>query len=359
MLVHEHDPFNAEPPRQALAHSAITPLDTFYVRGHGPVCNIEQTGWTMRIDGLVGQELSLTLDDLRSDRFRHTEVTATLQCAGNRRSGLIEVRDIPGEAPWGPGATGTAHWRGVPLRDVLAEAHLLTDAAHIAFIGADLSDEADPPQLYGASIPLRKALADEVLLAYEMNGTPLASVHGAPVRIIVPGYIGARSVKWLQRIEIRDEPWDGYYQATAYRLLPPGEEPAPGKGMALEEVALNADFLFPDDNTTVRAGTTRVGGYALAGGTRTISRVDISADGGQTWTQANLLENQGPWAWRLWQADLNLPAGEHELIARAWDSAANLQPERAESVWNPKGYVNNSWTRIHIHVKAVTRATPT
>jgi len=107
MLVHEHDPFNAEPPRQALAHSAITPLDTFYVRGHGPVCDIDDSRWTMHVDGLVGQELSLTLDDLRSDRFRLAEVTATLQCAGNRRSGLIEVRDIPGEAPWGPGATGT------------------------------------------------------------------------------------------------------------------------------------------------------------------------------------------------------------------------------------------------------------
>jgi sulfite oxidase len=352
MLVHEHDPFNAEPPRSALAGSAITPLDTFYVRAHGAICNIDSGLWRMQVRGLVREELVLSFDDLRSDRFSRTEVLATLQCAGNRRSGLIEVRDIPGEAPWGPGATGTARWRGVSLNEVLAQAGPLPEAAHVAFIGADLSEEAKPPQLYGASIPLEKALGEEVLLAYEMNGQPLMPVHGAPVRVIVPGYIGARSVKWLRRIEIRQEPWDGFFQATSYRLLAPGEEPGPGIGMALGEVALNADFLHPDDGTTVPAGRTRVAGYAFAGGPRTISRVDISSDGGQTWSQAELLEDQGQWAWRLWSADVDLPAGQHELVARAWDNAANLQPERPESVWNAKGYVNNSWARIRINAQS-------
>jgi H+/Cl- antiporter ClcA/DMSO/TMAO reductase YedYZ molybdopterin-dependent catalytic subunit len=350
MLVHERDPFNAEPPRTALADAAITPLDTFYVRSHGAVSDIGASRWELHVSGLVRCELSLMLEDLRGERFRPREIVATLQCAGNRRTGLIEVREIPGEAPWGPGATGTARWRGVPLRDVLAQAGLLPDATDVALIGADLSEEADPPQSYGASIPLGKALAGEVLLAYEMNGQPLPRVHGAPVRVVVPGYIGARSVKWLERIEIRSEPWDGYFQSTAYRVLPPGEQPAPGRGMALQEVALNADFLYPDDHAFVPAGTARVGGYALAGGTRAISRVDVSPDGGLTWTQAELLEDQGPWAWRLWQADLKLEAGERELIARAWDSAANLQPERPESVWNTKGYVNNSWARIRVRV---------
>ncbi len=301
--------------------------------------------------GLVGHELTLSLDDLHGHQFSRAEVVATLQCAGNRRSGLIEVRDIPGEAPWGPGATGTARWRGISLQEVLAQAEPLPDATHVAFVGADRSEEAKPPQLYGVSIPIEKALSAEVLLADEMNGQALTAVHGAPVRVIVPGYIGARSVKWLQRIEIRREPWNGYFQETAYRLLPPGHEPGPGNGMALGEVALNSDFLYPGDGTTVSAGPVRVGGYAFAGGTRSISRVDISTDGGQTWTQAELLEDQGRWAWRLWRATLELSAGQHELMARAWDSAANLQPERPESVWNTKGYVNNSWARIRLNAR--------
>ena len=352
MLVHERDPFNAEPPRRALAGSPFTPRDAFYVRGHGPVCEIDPASWTLQVGGLVERELSLGVDELHGDRFADADVLATLQCAGNRRSGLIEVRDIPGEAPWGPGATGTAHWTGVPLRDVLGQARPRPEATHVAFIGADLSQEAAPPQCYGASIPLEKALSGEVLLAHGMNGQPLAPVHGAPVRVIVPGYIGARSVKWLERIDVRREPWDGYFQQTAYRLLPPEQEPGPGNGIALGEVALNADFLYPDDDTTVNPGPLQVGGYAFAGGVRSVSRVDISPDGGQTWSQAELLDDHGRWAWRLWRATLNVPAGCHQLVARAWDSAASLQPERPESVWNPKGYANNSWARIQVNARS-------
>jgi sulfite oxidase len=132
--------------------------------------------------------------DLRDGRFAEREEVVTLQCAGNRRVGLTAVREIPGEAPWGPRATGTARWRGVPLADVLAAAGVRAGAAHVAFVGADCSEEAVPPQAYGSSIPLEKAQGDEVLLAWEMNGQPLAAVHGAPLRAIVPGYIGARSV---------------------------------------------------------------------------------------------------------------------------------------------------------------------
>ena len=348
MVVHEREPFNAEPPRTALAQAPLTPLDAFYVRGHGPVPQLSADQWRLRVSGQVTHERSLTLEQLRGARFSQSEVVATLQCAGNRRTGLIEVRDVPGEAPWGPGATGTARWRGVRLADVLAHAGVAEPARHVAFVGADRSDEADPPQLYGGSIALRKALADEVLLAYEMNGEPLAAVHGGPVRVVVPGYIGARSVKWVQRIELRGEPWDGFYQTTAYRLLAPDQEMAPGRGMELGEVALNSDFLSPEDRATVPAGPVEVSGYAFAGGRRQVTRVDVSTDAGETWIQAPLLEDQGRWAWRLWRASVDLAPGEHEIIARAWDSAANTQPERPESVWNPKGYINNSWARIRL-----------
>jgi sulfite oxidase len=348
-IVHGTDPFNAEPPRTALAGEPVTAVERFYVRNHGPVP--DPVGTVLEVDGLVERPLTLSLEALR-EGFPRRELTATLQCAGNRRAGLIAVRDIPGEAPWGPGATGTAHWAGVALADVLAAAGPLAGARHVGFEGRDRSEEADPPQRYGGSIPLAKAVRPEVLLAWEMNGERLAPVHGAPLRAVVGGYIGARSVKWLERIELRAEPWDGYYQTTAYRLLPAGGVPAPGAGVPLGEVALNADVLWPDDGATVAAGRVELQGYAFAGGERHVTRVEVSTDGGGRWAEAELLGDQGRWAWRLWRAAVELAPGRHELHARAWDSAAATQPEHAATVWNPKGYVNNSWARIAVDARA-------
>ena len=352
LLVHEREPFNAEPSPGTLADSAITPRDTFYVRGHGPVPEIDPATWRLHVSGLLERPLVLSLWELRDGRFAERELVATLQCAGNRRRDLIAFRDIPGEASWGPGATGTASWHGVSLADVLGAAGVTSAAEHIAFVGADRSEEAQPPQQFGASIPLAKGLGDEVLLAYAMNGEPLSPVHGAPLRVVVAGYIGARSVKWLERIELRREPWDGYFQDTAYRLLAAHEQPAPGVGIALSEVGLNTAILLPEDGTQVPVGQVELRGYALAGGGREIARVEVSRDNGASWLQATLLEDQGRWAWRQWRAELDLPAGDHEIVARAWDSAANTQPERPDTVWNPKGYANTSWARIHLRASA-------
>src|SRR6202044_2235383 len=149
--------------------------------------------------------------------------------------------------------------------------------------------------------------------------------------------------KWLRRIEVRAEPWDGFYQRTAYRLLAPDQQMGPGVGIELGEMTLNADFLSPEDGGQVPSGPVEISGYAFAGGRREVTRVDVSTDEGATWIQAQLLEEQGRWAWRLWQATIELGPGDHDIIARAWDSAANTQPERPSTVWNPKGYVNNSW----------------
>src|SRR3954464_11621878 len=219
LIVHEQDPFNAETPRAALAEAPVTATDAVYVRSHGTGPRIEPAAWRLRVDGLVERALDLSLTTLR-EAFRERTETATLQCAGNRRAGLIAVRDIPGEAPWGPGATGTATWSGVALVDVLALAAPLREAAHVGFVGADLSPEATPPQRFGGSIPLDKACRPEVLLARAVNGEPPHAVRGAPLRVVVPGYIGARSVKWLERIELRATPWAGYFQHVVYRLLP-------------------------------------------------------------------------------------------------------------------------------------------
>jgi sulfite oxidase len=261
LVVHGQEPFNAETDRAALLDS-VTATNAFYVRGHGPVPDIDPSVWRLRVDGLVERELSLSLETLQ-EAFVARTLTATLQCAGNRRAGLIAVRDIPGEAPWGPGATGTASWTGVALADVLALAGPLDAAAHAGFEGADTSAEAKPPQRFGGSIPLDKASRPEVLLAWEMNGEPLPPIHGAPVRVVVPGYIGARSVKWLNRIELRTEPWSGYFQDVVYRLLSPEQTAGAGIGMPLGLVALNSDVLVPDDGAEVRAGQVEVRGYAF------------------------------------------------------------------------------------------------
>ena len=219
MIVHEQEPFNAETGLAALAEAAVTANDAFYVRGHGAVPEIDPGAWRLRVHGAVERELTLSLETLH-EALPEREVTATLQCAGNRRAGLIAVRDIPGEAPWGPGATGTASWTGVALADVLALAEPCEAAAHVGFVGADTSHEAQPAQPFGGSIPLDKARRPEVLLAWAMNGEPLPPVHGAPLRVVVPGYIGARSVKWLESIDLRVDPWPGYFQHVVYRLLP-------------------------------------------------------------------------------------------------------------------------------------------
>jgi sulfite oxidase len=351
LVVHTEQPFNAETGPAALAEGALTATDAFYVRGHGPVPEFDPAAWRLHVDGLVERQLELSLATLR-EAFREREVCATLQCAGNRRAGLVAIRDIPGEAPWGPGATGTATWTGVALADVLEIASPLREAAHVGFEGADLCSQAKPPERFGGSIPLDKACRPELLLAWAMNGEPLPPVHGAPLRVVVPGYIGARSVKWLERIEVRSKPWQGYFQRVAYRLLPEDGTPGPGAGMPLGLVALNSDVLSPSDGETVAAGPVEVRGYAFAGGERHVARVDVSLDGGASWSQAELLEDLGRWAWRHWRITLDLAPGEHEIVVRAWDSSAATQPEDEAAIWNPKGYVNNARPRVRVRATA-------
>jgi sulfite oxidase len=349
-IVHEGDPFNAEPPRAALAREAVTPFARFYVRGHGAVPELSAGATRLRVQGLVDEPLELSLEQLRDGRFEPVEVTATLQCAGNRRVELAAVQEIPGEASWGSGATGTAVWRGVRLADVIAAAGPHPATRHVAFVGADHAHEATPPQRFGGSVPLEKALRPEVLLAWEMNGEPLPAIHGGPLRAVVPGYIGARSVKWVQSVELRADPFDGYFQATAYRLLRPGEQPAPGLGIELGEILLNADILASGDEAPRSGSPLELRGYALAGGGHSVARVEVSCDGGETWQEAQLLDDLGPWAWRLWTLQVELPAGEHQILVRAWDTSGGTQPESPATVWNPKGYMNTAWGRMRITV---------
>jgi sulfite oxidase len=347
MVVHEEEPFNAEPPPAALAGRAMTPVDSFYSRNHGPVPDLDPVAWRLHVDGLVDRELDLSLADLQRLWPRRTEA-ATLVCAGNRRAELMAVRPIPGQVPWGPATISTAAWTGVRLADVLAAAGLRPGAAHVTFTAPDVSPRVGQP--YAGSVPLRKARAEEVLLAWEMNGVPLPRLHGGPVRVVVPGYIGARSVKWVHRATVEAQPSQSYFQAEDYRLLPPDTEPAPGRGIALGPLTLTAAILTPEHRARLARGPVVVTGYALAGEGRSVARVDVSSDGGRTWRQATVDRAAGPWAWRQWHTTLDLSEGRTEVTARAWDDAGATQPEFPASLWNPAGYDNTSWPRIRLDV---------
>jgi sulfite oxidase len=350
MIVHEKDPYNAEPPRAALAGRTLTPIEAFYSRNHGPIPHVHPDSWCLRLDGLLDHPATLSLARLRAE-FDHREVVATLQCAGNRRAGLQGVRDIPGEAAWRAGAISTARWTGVSLADVLDRAGLRPGAAYIAFGAPDVAPGARPPQPFGGSIPVAKATAGEVLLAWAMNGRLLPRVHGGPVRVVVPGYVGARSVKWIERITAQEHASSNYFQAVQYRMLPPDADPLAGDGLQLGPLAVNADILQPDDGAVLPRGPATVTGYAFGGDRGGIARVDVSLDRGRTWCQAELDPPGEVWAWRHWRAVVDLPVGDLEITARAWDTAAAVQPEHAESVWNPWGYANNSWPRVRVTVR--------
>ena len=311
MLVHEQDPYNAEPPAAALAGHALTPADTFYSRNHGGIPHVSASAWRLRVDGLVATPLELTLDDLRR-RFPEQHVTATLQCAGARRAAMDAVRPIPGEALWGPTATSTAAWTGVRLADVLAAAGVADGAAHVAFWAPDVALEAKPPQEFGGSIPLAKAQAAEVLLAWAMNGEPLpggarrpgpgrrAGLHRRPQRQMGRPGDGAGGAV--------DELVPGRRLPAAARRRRPRDR-RPGHRLPPGPVALNSDVLSPADGAQVAAGPTTLQGYAFAGGDRSVARVDVSVDGGTTWVQADLEPPAGPWTWSLWSTTAALQPG--------------------------------------------------
>lgn len=355
MVVHEDDPYNAESPPTALAER-VTPTELFYSRNHGPVPDLDPDDWRLEIGGRVARPLSLTLDQLQA-RFQVHRVTATLQCAGNHRAGLIAVRDIPGEAPWGDGAVGTATWTGARLSDVLTAAGAGDGPGlHVAFDAPDISPLADPPQPFGGSIPAERSRRGDVLLAWAMNDEPLPRLHGGPVRVVVPGYIGARSVKWVTGVTVQDQPSANYFQATAYRLVPPDADPAqPGAGISLGAFAVTSAITEPRAGDVVAAAPLTVRGYAVAGDGRQVARVDLSADGGRSWQQAALDTDPEPGVWRLWHAAVDLSGGggsDVELVARAWDDTAAVQPDSAADLWNPKGYANNARPRTRVTVAA-------
>lgn len=354
LVVQSEQPFNGGPRVEALCREFVTPSELFFVRNHGPVPEIDGDSYRLAVGGMVAHPLRLSLVDLRT-RFPRVRLQAALQCAGNRRREFMTIAPIPGEIPWGPEAIGNAVWGGWRLREVLDAADVQAGAAHIAFAGLDRLERGGQTSGFGGSIPLDKAASPEVLLADEMNGVPLSAIHGFPLRVVVPGYIGARSVKWLGEISPQAHPSENYYQAHAYKIFSPhvrAETADWTRGLMLGELSVNAVICDPADGTVLHDRTIRLRGYAITGGGRRIERVDLTADGGRTWQQADLSAGNDPWTWTLFEARLNLTPGDYEICARARDSAAEIQPEDARTIWNFKGYVNNAWHRIRVRMTA-------
>ena len=347
MIVHRRSPLNAEPPADRLIASFRTAQPCFYIRNHGdvPMAGPEDR---LRVDGLVGSTLNLSIDELR-ERFTPHTVTATLQCAGNRRADMQSVGSTTGD-PWQLGAIGTADWTGARLAEVLDAAGMQGDARHVAFHCRDIVTEDGQTFPYAVSIPLHKAMEPDVLLAWAMNAEPLTQEHGAPLRTVVPGYAGVRSAKWLTKVSVTDSPVDCPMQHSAYKLFPAdvtAETVDWRAGMTINAMPLNSAICTPAPGR-VAAGRVVVQGWAFASA-RTVSRVDVSADGGACWRQASLDHPaDAPWAWTLWQAAFDLAPGEHELVVRAWDDAGQTQPSGLADTWNFKGYLCTAWHRVRV-----------
>ena len=348
LIVRSPDPLNAETTPDKLIASFLTPQTHFYIRSHGPTPELADDHRVM-LDGLLDRPRSFTVAELQAD-FPTRTVTATMQCAGNRRAHLQGVEKTSGD-PWDVGVIGNAEWTGVALCDVLAASGIRDGALFVGATGADDVDVDGETAPFGASISITKALDPDVLIAWAMNGEPLTPEHGAPLRLVVPGYAGVRNAKWLTRIEVRDRPSDAPIQAKDYKLFPSSvtkDEADWDQGLTINEMPLNAAICSPEDGAHVRAGTCLIEGYAVAFG-RAVSRVEVSTNGGADWVQAELTAKpEAPWSWTQWRATVDLTPGLHVLVVRAVDGAGQMQPERPEAIWNFAGYLSTAWHRITI-----------
>ena len=308
--------------------------------------------WRLRVGGLVARDAEFSLNDL-ADSFPQRHVTATMVCAGLRREEFLSLGPLPGELPWGPEPISTGRWSGVRLADLLQAVGYSPQATHVEFVGLDQVERHGERFGFGGSVDLDKALTGDVLLATELNGEPLPPSHGFPLRAVVPGWIGARSVKWLGRINLRDSPSGNYFQAKAYRFqrtVNPQDPRDVSQGTALTEVPLNSVIVSPTGVGTVRAGRVKVTGWAFGTGGRALTAVELSPDAGESWVAAVITAAGERWAWSFWEAELTLSRGRHVLAARATDRDSR-QPATVSETWNVKGYNNNAWHRVAVIVE--------
>jgi DMSO/TMAO reductase YedYZ molybdopterin-dependent catalytic subunit len=328
-------------PLEALRYD-ITPTGLHYLLTHFDIPAVDPASWTLEVRGRVDRPLTLTLAALR--RRPRASAVVTLECAGNGRARL-EPRPL--SQPWLLEAIGTAEWAGTPLAPILAEAGIAPGAVELVFTGLDRGIQGGVEQDYQRSLSIADATAPEVLLAWEMNGRPLEPQHGAPVRLVVPGWYGMTHVKWLSSIEAVDRPFAGYQQADAYRYTTGPDE----AGEPVDRIRVRALLVppgIPDFFTRRRSlavGPVTISGRAWSG-YGPIERVELGVD--DTWTEAVLGPSAGPFAWRAWSAEWHAAPGEHVLSCRATDATGAVQP--LEQPWTYQGMGNNLVQRVGVTV---------
>ncbi|MGC4787807.1 sulfite oxidase [Micromonospora sp. DT178] len=331
-------------PLEALRYD-VTPAGLHYLLIHYDIPDVDPATHALTVAGAVDRPLTLDLAALR-ERPRVTR-RVTLECAGNGRA-LLHPRPV--SQPWLVEAVGNAEWTGTPLAPLLREAGIAADAVDVVFTGADHGVERGVEQDYQRALPAADALREEVLLAYEMNGAPLLPQHGAPLRLIVPGWYGMAHVKWLRAIDVRTEAFDGYQNAVAYRLRRDADDPGVPV-TRIEPRALVRPPGFPDfmsRTRVLRPGPCTLDGRAWSGHAPVVS-VEVTTDGGASWRPAILDEQVGgEFAWRRWRYEWTAPPGRHVLGARATDASGRSQP--VEQPWNRGGFANNLVQRVEVVV---------
>jgi sulfite oxidase len=354
LIVLSDKPLVAETPERLLDDDT-TPTSRFYICSNGqiPDAVAEPDAWKLTIDGEVNRPLEITLGDLKK-RFQPRTYRMVLENGGNGRSYFAP--EVPGHQ-WSNGGVGCAEWTGVPLADVLRLAGIKPSAVYTANTGADVSISGDPNSTpLSRGVPLRKAMDQYNLLVWAMNGKPLESVHGAPLRLLVPGWPGSASHKWLTRITLRNKVHDGPgMTGTANRVaikpMLPGGKTGESNFKILESMPVRSIITSPANGTRLGAGTKeiRLRGAAWAGDLE-VRRVDVSIDFGATWAPAFLAPPRNRYDWRRWSMSVALPSdGYYEIWARATDSANKSQPHIAGN-WNPQGYGANPMHRVAVLV---------
>lgn len=347
LIIRERQPVNLEFPLSSL-NGPITPTNQFFVRTHFPMPVIKAANWRLTVDGAVEKTLSLSYDDLRKLPAQTKPIL--LECAGNGRAHLVpKAKGLL----WESGAVGTAEWTGVPLSTVLEMAGINQDAVEVILQGADEGEIADEPKSPGKipferSLPLKKAMQPEVFLAYQMNGKDLTREHGYPVRAIVGGWYGMAAVKWLSRISVTTSRYQGFWQSLEYANW----QRVDGRPtlVPVTTIAVKASIARPSLSEAVPAGNPyRVFGVAWSGESE-IAQVEVSCDSGKNWTEAKLLGESTPFAWRLWEHTWNVPAnpGRVTLMARATDQAGHTQPVSHDR--DRRNYMINFITPVEVEV---------
>lgn len=332
----------------ALLDSFLTPNDAFYVRSHMPVpARLDEASWKLDVQGGVTTPLSLSVAELK--QMPAASVTVTLECAGNGR--VFFDPPVPG-IQWRKGAVGTSKWTGVRVADLLKKAGVKYGMTHLHVSGADRPFATQPA--FVRQVPLLKAMDPDTLIAYAMNDQPIPTVHGFPLRLVVPGWEGAYAVKWLNTITVADKESDSFWVQTGYRY--PTKRVAPGAAVDAKDLApltgliVKSLITTPLDGAVVKPGPITVAGFAWAGD-KDIAKVEISVDSGATWQPAKLTGQAVKYAWRRFEFSFTATAQDtHTILSRATDVKGAVQP--VVPAWNPSGYLWNAPDQVRIEVKA-------